>query len=287
MNERLFHPCAPRIPHVAIIMDGSGRWALERGLPRTAGHRTGVEAVRRVVRAAAGLGVDTLTLHAFSSDNWQRSAEEVANLLRIFEDYLRAELAGWVAQETRVNVIGRRDRLPEWLVNSIETAERATAEGTGLHLILAIDYSARDAILRAATRFNWAMAPVTPSRELALLSEAQPETVILSEAPYPTLRGPDRSGRGEAKNLPSRAAFVRLLAETMHRDATVPDVDLLIRTGGEQRLSDFLLWECAYAELVFTPRLWPDFDARDLEAAIQEFHSRRRRFGRVPEPVAV
>jgi undecaprenyl diphosphate synthase len=261
-------------------MDGSGRWALERRLPRTAGHRTGVEAVRRVVRAAAGLGIDTLTLHAFSSDNWQRSAEEVANLLRIFEDYLRAELAGWVAQETRVNVIGRRDRLPGWLVNSIETAERATADGTGLHLILAIDYSARDAILRAATRFHWAMAPVTPSRESALLSEAQPEAVILSEAPYPTLRG-------EAKNLPSRAAFVHLLAESMHPEAAVPDVDLLIRTGGEQRLSDFLLWECAYAELVFTPRLWPDFDARDLEAAIQEFHSRRRRFGRIPEPVAV
>jgi len=230
--------------HVAIIMDGNGRWARQRGCPRAFGHRVGVEAVRRTVRAAPELGVGTLTLHAFSSDNWERSAEETANLMLIFHDYLRAETEGWVRKEVRVKVIGRRDRLPPELSAAVEAAEAATANGQGLRLRLAIDYSARDALVRAARRFNTA-------RER------------------------------------SREGFVRALAEASHADAGVPDVDLLIRTGGEQRLSDFFLWECAYAELVFTPRLWPDFDVSDLEAGLREFHSRERRFGRIPDAVPV
>lgn len=236
---------SPSLPlHVAIIMDGSGRWALARGLPRTAGHRAGLEAVRPVVVAAPGLGISSLTLHAFSSDNWQRPAEEVANLMRIFDDYLRAEPPAWLERGVRLSVIGRRDRLPAELCNSVEAAERTTARGTRLHLVLAIDYSARDAIARTARR--WAAS-------------------------------------GEA----TREAFLRQMHQVTHGDPRIPDLDLLIRTGGEQRLSDFFLWECAYAELVFTPRLWPDFGAHDLEAAVQEFRSRDRRFGGLPHAVAV
>jgi undecaprenyl diphosphate synthase len=228
--------------HVAIIMDGSGRWAIARGLPRSAGHRAGMGAVRRVVQAAPGLGIGALTLHAFSSDNWQRPAPEVAALMRIFEDYLRADLEAWVGRGIRVSVLGRRDRLEPGLVAAVEAAERATQGGRALDLCLAIDYSARDAILRAARRVN-----------------GTPEL--------------------------SREAFSQLLAEATGTAPPGREVDLLIRTGGELRLSDFMLWECAYAELVFTKRLWPDFDAADLAAALSEFCSRERRFGRVPEAV--
>ncbi len=230
--------------HVAIIMDGSGRWARQRGLPRTEGHRAGVRAVIRVVEAASGLGVTTLTLHAFSSDNWQRPAAEVKSLLRIFEDYLRSQVKEWRNQETRVTVFGRRDRLPETLLRAITDAESATCEGRGLHLLLAIDYSSRDAILRAAAGFAASKSRNDFRRAL-------------------TLAGHD------------------------NQSDAVPDVDLVIRTGGEQRLSDFMLWECAYAELYFTPRLWPDFEAGDFAEAVREFHSRDRRFGRIPEPIAV
>jgi undecaprenyl diphosphate synthase len=228
--------------HVAIIMDGSGRWAAARGLPRTAGHHEGVKAVRRMVQAAPGLGIGTLTLHAFSSDNWQRPSCEVRELMSIFEEFLRSSVAEWVGGGIRTSVIGRRDRLEPSLVAAIEAAEAATLEGRRLRLRLAIDYSARDAILCA-------------SRALGKSEEATP------------------------------AEFARLLAGVDHDRAPLPDLDLLIRTGGEQRLSDFMLWECAYAELVFIDRLWPDFGAADLEAAIREFRSRHRRFGRVPETV--
>jgi undecaprenyl diphosphate synthase len=228
--------------HAAIIMDGSGRWAAARGLPRSAGHRAGVSAVCRAVQAAPGLGIGTLTLHAFSSDNWQRPACEVRELMSIFEEFLRSSVAGWVDAGIRTSVIGRRDRIEPSLVAAIEAAEAATLEGRRLHLRLAIDYSARDAILCAA-------------RSL---------------------------GHGETA---TPAEFARLLAAVGHDRAPVPDLDLLMRTGGEQRLSDFMLWECAYAELVFTDNLWPDFDAADLEAAVREFRSRHRRFGRVPETV--
>jgi undecaprenyl diphosphate synthase len=228
--------------HAAIIMDGSGRWAAARGLPRGAGHHEGVEAVRRTVQAAPGLGIGTLTLHAFSSDNWQRPSREIQELMTIFEEFLRTSVAEWVGSGIRANIIGRRDRLEPSLVAAIEAAEATTQEGRRLHLRLAIDYSARDAILCAA-------------RALGNCEEATP------------------------------VEFARLLAAVDHDGAPVPELDLLIRTGGEQRLSDFMLWECAYAELVFTDRMWPDFDAVDLEAAVREFRSRHRRFGRVPAAV--
>lgn len=229
--------------HVAIIMDGNGRWAQARGLPRVAGHRAGAVAVRRTVEAAAQLGVRTLTLYAFSSDNWQRPDEEVGTLMRLLGEYLRRELEACREHGIRVSVIGRRDRLPPGLAEAIAEAERATADGRTLHLRIAVDYSARDAILAAALAVN---------------------------------------GAGRL----SREDFARLLGQAVHAAEPAPDVDLLIRTGGEQRLSDFLLWECAYAELHFTPRMWPDFDAADLETALRDFRSRQRRFGRVPEAAA-
>jgi undecaprenyl diphosphate synthase len=203
--------------HVAIIMDGNGRWARERGRQRRAGHRAGAQAVRRVVECAPSQGIDVLTLFAFSADNWQRPAGEVSGLMRLFEAYLRGETARCAAEGVRVSVIGRRDRLGPRLVAAIEAAEAGTIEGTRLHLNLAVDYSSRHAM-----------------------------------------------SVGERH----------------------PDVDLLIRTGGEQRLSDFLLWECAYAELIFSERMWPEFDADDLAAALVEFRSRDRRFGRIDEPPA-
>jgi undecaprenyl diphosphate synthase len=203
-----------RTSHVAIIMDGNGRWARERGRPRTVGHRAGARAVRRTVEAAPRLGIATLTLFAFSADNWRRPADEVAALMRLFERYLRGETARCVAEGVRLRVIGRRDRLEPALRVAIEAAEAATRGGETVRLNIGVDYSARDAIRR-----------------------------------------------GEL----------------------LPDVDLLIRTGGEQRLSDFLLWECAYAELYFTTRSWPDFGAEDLARALAEFHGRERRFGGLPE----
>jgi len=241
-QERLPGSPLRSLIHAAIIMDGSGRWAERRGLRRSAGHRAGVAAVHSCVEAATGLGLGTLTLHAFSADNWQRPACEVRELMSIFTEFLRSSAADWAGAGIRTSVMGRRDRIEPSLVAAIEAAEAATQEGTGLHLRLAIDYSARDAIIRVA-------------RSLPQLEEA------------------------------SLRDFGRWLGADGRRSHPVPELDLLIRTGGEQRLSDFMLWECAYAELVFTDRLWPDFDAEDLEAAVREYHSRDRRFGRIAEGV--
>lgn len=220
-------------------MDGNGRWATTRGLPRAAGHREGVDAVRRVVEAAPALGIATLTLYAFSSDNWQRPAREVQWLMRLFRQYLRAETARCVASGVRVNVIGRRDRLAASLCREIDRAEAATGAGQRLQLRIAVDYSARDAILRAA-----------------------------------------RCVRDDS--MLTRERFGRVLAVVDHGATRTPDVDLLVRTGGEQRLSDFLLWECAYAELLFLPVMFPDFTGADLAAALHAFGARRRRFGGLP-----
>ena len=200
--------------HIAIIMDGNGRWAERRGLQRVAGHRVGAEAVRRIVEAAPDLGVGALTLFALSADNWKRPAAEVNALMRLLARHLRTETPRCVANGVALRIVGRRDRLPGPLVEAIANAETATAAGTRLTLRIAVDYS-------------------------------------------------------------SRAAM-----ETGH---LLPDVHLLIRTGGEQRLSDFLLWECAYAELYFTPTMWPDFGAADLAAAVAWFHARDRRFGGLKE----
>lgn len=225
--------------HLAIIMDGNGRWAAARGRPRLDGHRAGAEAVRRTVEAAPGLGIGTLTLYAFSSDNWRRPAREVRTLLRLFEDHLNKEAARCAENGIRIQVIGRRDRLPGILVGAIKGAEELTRKEHKLDLRIAVDYSARDLIASAAQRAR---------------------------------------GTGEV----SRELFGRLLAEAEHSACPVPEVDLLIRTGGEQRLSDFLLWECAYAELLFLPKMWPDFEASDLESAVREFRRRERRFGGLP-----
>lgn len=203
--------------HVAIVMDGNGRWATRRGLPRTAGHQAGARAVRPIVEAAPSLGVRCLTLFAFSADNWRRPPAEVSALMRLLARHLRTETPRLVAQGVRLRVAGRRDRLPAPLVAAIEGAEYATRDGTTLTFHLAVDYSSRDAI-----------------------------------------------AAGEL----------------------LPDVDLFVRTGGEQRLSDFLLWESAYAELHFTERMWPDFGPADLAAILEEFRRRDRRFGGLPRAAA-
>ena len=208
-------------------MDGNGRWAAARGLPRLFGHRAGVEAARRAVEAAPDAGIAILTLFAFSSDNWRRPAAEVEALMRLMAAYLENETPRCIEQGVKLEVIGRRDRLARSLCEEIARTERLTASGTRLHLRIAVDYSSRDAILAAA-------------RSLDDLSRDALEAAI------------------------------------------GPPVDLLIRTGGERRLSDFLLWESAYAELVFTRTMWPDFGAADLRSAVREFRARDRRFGAVP-----
>jgi undecaprenyl diphosphate synthase len=213
--------------HVAIIMDGNGRWATRRGLPRTAGHHEGIHTVRRVVEAA-------LSLFAFSSDNWRRPEGEVRALMGLLRHYVRAECQRLIEAGVRLTVIGRRDRLPSGLAAEIAAVEQDSAHGTRLDLRIAIDYSARDTIAGAAAAWG-------------------------------------------APDLPSRDAFARLIGPT--GEARCRDVDLLIRTGGEKRLSDFLLWEAAYAELCFIDTLWPDFGREDLGAALADFRRRERRFG--------
>jgi len=222
--------------HVAIIMDGNGRWATRRGLPRTAGHVEGAKAVRKTVEAAARCGIETLTLYAFSAANWARPPSEVAGLMRLFRRYLITETRRCIEQSIRVSVIGRRDRLAESLLRVIEQSERLSAAGSRMHLRLAVDYSAQASIVEAARRAN--------SCE-------------------------DLTG----------AEFHRLLHEVNHSALPASEVDLLIRTGGEKRLSDFLLWECAYAELHFIDCLWPDFDEQHFRAALDDYASRQRRFG--------
>jgi undecaprenyl diphosphate synthase len=226
--------------HIGIIMDGNGRWAARQGLARAEGHRAGALAVHRAIAAAHCFGVGVLTLFAFSEDNWQRPSREVAMLLDVFDNFLREE-ADWLrASGIRLSVIGRRDRVPKSLFDTIEQVEKLTARGRELDLRLAIDYSGRQAILRAAER----------------ASDGSPVTV---------------------------EEFSRLLAAANHAPSSSPELDLLIRTGGERRLSDLPLWEAAYAELYFTDRMWPDFDASDLALALDDFSRRERRFGRIPE----
>jgi undecaprenyl diphosphate synthase len=218
--------------HVGIIMDGNGRWATRRGLSRLRGHEAGVEAIRRVVEAAPDQGVGTLTLYAFSTDNWRRPRVEVSALMRLLRFYLANEVESLVRNGVRLHVIGRRDRLPDGIPDAIARAEAATAAGETLHLRIAVDYSARDAILNAAAKLAGIAAP---TREL--------------------------------------------FSDLVTGEKGLRDVDLIIRTSGEKRLSDFLLWEGAYAELHFTERMWPEFDAADLAEALASFHRRERRFG--------
>jgi undecaprenyl diphosphate synthase len=228
--------------HVAIIMDGNGRWAMRRGLPRIAGHRAGVASLRRVVERAPDIGITCLTVYAFSSDNWHRPASEVQAIFWLLRAFLRLETERLRQRGARLQVIGRRDRLSESVMREIDNAECATATGRRLHLRVAIDYSSRDAITRAA---------------------ADATTALLFN-----------------EGLPSFDSLGPLLRQGLI--AQSGDVDLLIRTGGEKRLSDFLLWESAYAELIFTDTMWPDFDEGELETALEEFSRRERRFGGVP-----
>ncbi|MGH8149744.1 MAG: polyprenyl diphosphate synthase [Steroidobacteraceae bacterium] len=252
--------------HVAIIMDGNGRWASRRGLPRTAGHVQGARVVRRVVEAAIRADVATLTLYAFSCDNWGRPPQEVSALLRLLRRYLLGETEHCVENRIRLNVIGRRDRLTAELLRAIEHSERMTSEGVRLHLRIAIDYSARHSILETARRTTGDPAGDADRTDVA----AQPSG---------SLDGNDPAGGTSG----AEAEFLKLMNEVNHSNLATEGVDLLIRTGGEKRLSDFLLWECAYAELYFTDCLWPDFDESGLQQALRDYSGRQRRFGRVPD----
>ena len=224
--------------HLAVIMDGNGRWAARRHLPRSAGHRAGAKAVDTVVAAAARHGIGTLTLYAFSADNWNRPPAEVSALFTLLRRNLLTQTHRCLEQSIRINVIGRRDRLDPGLLQSIERSERATAHCSGMYLRIAIDYSAQYSLLEACRRLQL-------------------------ESGVDKLR------------------FVECLAEVDHAVVPTPEVDLLIRTGGEKRLSDFLLWESAYAELHFVECLWPDFDEAAFEQALAEYSRRDRRFGRI------
>jgi undecaprenyl diphosphate synthase len=229
----------PPPAHVAIIMDGNGRWAKARGLPRVAGHRRGGEAVRRAVIAAAELGISYLTLFGFSSENWKRPAHEVDDLMTLLRHYLRGEVAELHRNNVRVRVIGDRERLAPDIVTLIDNTEALTAGNTGLRLSVALSYGGRAEIAGAARRIA----------EAAMAGRLRPDQI-------------------------DETVFARYLLT-----ADMPDPDLVIRTSGEQRLSNFLLWQTAYSEFVFIDTLWPDFTKTDLERALSEFHGRERRYG--------
>ena len=226
--------------HIAIIMDGNGRWATSRGLPRTLGHKAGAEALKRTVRAAGELGVPYLTLFGFSCENWSRPEFEVKELMRLLRLYLRAETAELQKNNIRLKVIGDREELAPDIVKLIENAENLSKDNTGLTLMIAINYGGRQDIINAVHH-------------------------MMQE-------------QGEAKEIFSKQEIGARL-EGCLSTSNIPDPDLLIRTSGEQRISNFLLWQCAYAELYFTDVYWPDFGKNDLEAAISSFQNRERRFG--------
>ncbi len=232
-------PDLPVPRHVAIIMDGNGRWAKARRLHRVAGHRQGVEAVRRTVRAAGDLGVEALTLYAFSSENWRRPAAEIADLMGLLRRYIRSELDELAGEGVRLGIIGDYRKLEPDLVSMLDGAIERTTGNDRLTLAIALNYGAQDEMLRATRR---------------LMREA-------------------RAGEIDPDALDDAAFEARL--DTVG----LPRLDLLIRTSGEQRLSNFMLWQAAYAELVFTDTLWPDFDREHLAAAIEVFSNRERRYG--------
>ena len=232
-------PFEPAPRHVAIIMDGNGRWAAARGLPRVEGHRRGVEALRRTIRAASELGIKFITIFSFSAENWSRPAKEVGELMGLLRRFIRNDLAELHRSGVRVRIIGERVQLDPEIGRLLVEAEELTKNNDGLTLVVAFNYGARQEITRAAQRIaeKVSKGSLTPA-------EITMETV--SEC----LDAPD-----------------------------IPDPDLIIRTSGEQRLSNFLLWQSAYSELVFVPTYWPDFDRAALETAIREYQQRERRFG--------
>jgi undecaprenyl diphosphate synthase len=231
----------PSMPpkHVAIIMDGNGRWASERGLPRSAGHKAGIDALRRAVKTAGDLGIGYLTIYSFSTENWSRPKTEVSFLLDLLRRFIRQDVAELHASNVRIKIIGSREGLEGSLIKLLEDAERLTQNNTKLTLVVAFNYGARQEI---ASAFQKLARKITDG------------------------------------TLTANAVTPELISKTLDT-AEIPDPDLLIRTGGEERLSNFLLWQCAYTEFVFVPEYWPDFDGGTLERAIETFHSRERRFG--------
>jgi len=221
--------------HVAIIMDGNGRWAEARGLPRMMGHQKGVEVTREVVRKAGGLGIKYLTLYAFSTENWQRPQGEIDELMRLLRIYMKSETTELHESNVRLRVVGFRDRLSADIVEMINDIEKLTAENTGLNLTIALDYGARQEIVQAVKNI------VTKGLDPEMIDEKTISSHLFSK--------------------------------------DIPDPDLLIRTSGEYRISNFLLWQCAYTEFVFMDSLWPDFNANLLEQAIKDYQSRDRRYG--------
>lgn len=230
------HPPA----HIAIIMDGNGRWAVSRGMPRIEGHRRGADAVRRTVHAAADIGVEYLTLFGFSSENWSRPEEEVSELMRLLSYYLRSETAELHKNNIRIRIIGERSRFSKDIIDLIENAEDLTKDNTSLTLVIALNYGGRHDILQAAKKV------------------------------------------AESGLRLSDEAFEMAFQESL-MTAGMPDPDLMIRTSGEQRISNFLLWQSAYTEMVFCDVFWPDFDRVHLEHAIEEYATRDRRFGALPQ----
>jgi undecaprenyl diphosphate synthase len=239
-DERFAAGESPRPPrHVAIIMDGNGRWAARRGLPRSEGHRRGVEALRRTVRAVGELGIDYLTIFSFSAENWSRPPSEIRDLMGLLRRFIRNDLADLHGSNVRVRIIGERNHLDPEIGKLLQEAEDMTRENTGLTLVVAFNYGSRQEIARAARRLAAQVA----------------------------------AGRLKPEDITAEML-------TAHLDAPdIPDPDLIIRTSGEQRLSNFLLWQAAYSELVFVPTYWPDFDRAALEGAIDEYRRRERRFG--------
>jgi undecaprenyl diphosphate synthase len=234
------HNDVPHLPrHVAIIMDGNGRWASARGLPRSAGHKKGIDALRRTVRAAGEMGIEFLTIYSFSTENWSRPKPEVAFLLELLRRFIRQDVAELHASGVRIKVIGIRDGLEKSLLKMLVDAEALTQDNTKLTLVVAFNYGSRQEIAAAAQKLAF---DVTEGRVLP--GDVTPDI------------------------LASRLST-----------AGMPDPDLLIRTGGEERISNFLLWQSAYAEFVFLDRYWPDFDGNDLRLAIEEYQGRERRFG--------
>lgn len=227
--------------HVAIIMDGNGRWAAARGLPRAEGHRRGVEALRRALKAAAELGISYLTIYSFSSENWRRPASEVSDLMGLAKMFVRSDLEKLHKAGIRVRIVGRREGVSDDLLALIDEAEARTSNNTGLTLVVAFNYGARQELVDAARSL---------AQEVA-------------------------AGRLSPADIDENAVASHLMT------SDIPDPDLVIRTSGEMRISNFLLWQSAYAEFVFAPTLWPDFDKADLISAIDAYHQRERRFGAI------
>lgn len=228
--------------HVAIIMDGNGRWAKNRNLPRTAGHQQGIEACKRAVRAAGELGIGYITLFGFSTENWSRPAEEVNELMRLLRMYLRSETADLHRNNVRMRMIGDRAPFSKDILELIENAESLTKDNDGLNLTIALNYGGRDEVVKAAG---------------------------------------DAATHMKENNIEPTFENMQEFFPSFLMTKDIPDPDIMIRTSGEQRISNFLLWQCAYTEFVFTDTLWPDFDKGDLEAAISEFEGRDRRFGAI------